>query len=242
VKPWRVVTWNVHGSANPEIGTLAETVTERAPDVLCIQEIRAYQARRLAKQLGWSHFWSRKHYPLTPVLWWLAEGLCVLTPHKLSEQRRLSLTPGTSSLSFRNRISQTVVLTRGLERLGVVNTHLASDSASLERLEQARRLASLVSAVDVLAGDLNAQEEPNVLAAFATIGLRDAWPPGNGAGFTSEAMAPRQRIDYVLIAAAATVTAAEVPSGGQHWARLSDHLPLMIEFMPAPNNGAAPSL
>ena len=238
---WRLTTWNVHGASNPNISTLAEVIEQHRVDVLCLQEIRPYQAKRLAKHLGWHFFWSRKHFPLTPLIWWRAEGLAVMSPHQLSRQRRLALTPQASSLTFRNRISQSLTIERRGVPLAVVNTHLASDAAGLERLEQARKLCSLLGHVDVLAGDLNSAHEPPVIAALSKLGLRDAWNSTDDPGYTSEALLPRQRIDYVMVRDEAMVIEATVPPGGKVWAAMSDHLPLTVEFRLVPSSDEVPN-
>ena len=71
----------------------------------------------------------------------------------------------------------------------------------------------------------NAVDEAEVIREFAERGLVDP-----GGDFTNPAIMPRQRLDYVLIPAMATVAAQHKPDGGERWYALSDHLPVMVEF------------
>src|SRR6478609_6051968 len=81
---WRVMTWNVHGAAQPDLGRLADVMIEARPDAVAVQEIRRGQARRLATRLGWHHEWVFKHNGYWP-LWWRAEGLAILAPSPLDD-------------------------------------------------------------------------------------------------------------------------------------------------------------
>jgi endonuclease/exonuclease/phosphatase family metal-dependent hydrolase len=68
-------------------------------------------------------------------------------------------------------------------------------------------------------------DEPDVFAVFTAIGLRDAWP--RGPGFTNPTGAIRQRLDRVLLGAALSAEAIQVPVDGPEWVRRSDHLPVI---------------
>ena len=120
-------------------------------------------------------------------------------------------------------------MTRDDERLRVYGTHLAAHSQADERIAQARRVAERVAHDDaplrVVAGDLNADQEVEVIRELHAVGLRD---PGSDS--THPAHAPRKRYDYVLVPEDAKVLESYVPDGGDHWADLSDHLPLLVEF------------
>ena len=76
----RVLTWNVQGSDGLDLDLVVATVERTAPDVLLLQEIQRRQCRRLAARLGgWSARWVFKHWPIVS----RAEGIAVLTPHRL---------------------------------------------------------------------------------------------------------------------------------------------------------------
>jgi endonuclease/exonuclease/phosphatase family metal-dependent hydrolase len=197
-------------------------------DVVAIQEIRRAQARRLGATLGWRHCWTRKHYPYTPLMWWRAEGLAILTPHSLGGVWKQTISPGVSTWTFRHRVLLAATIRRGGDELRVYDTHLASHRAPDERIAQARRVAQRVAADDaqrrIVAGDLNAHDEPEVIRELHAVGLRD---PGGDS--TYPAHAPRRRLDYVLVPQDARILDRHVPAGGEEWAALSDHLPVMAE-------------
>ncbi len=226
---WRVVTWNIRGAAGPPLGDIAAELTALRPDVVALQEVRRGQAAALAAALGWHHAWARKHHPATPLLWWLAEGLALLAPTPLESVVRRSIAPGVSTWSFRHRIVLAATVARGSERLRVYDTHLASGAAPDERILQARRVAELVRAeapdAAVVAGDLNAPGEVEVVRELRAAGLRD---PGGGP--THPAASPRLRLDHVLVPEVAHVTEQQEAAGGERWAALSDHVPVLVEL------------
>ena len=221
------MTWNVHGSAKPEVARLAEVLAEVGADAVALQEIRRGQARRLARLLGWEHEWVFKHNGYWP-LWWRAEGLAIVAPSALEDVWRVCLSVGVGRRSHRRRVAIGAVVRRGAGGvLHLVDTHLATGSPA-ERAAQVDRLLAAIPATPrplVVAGDLNARDEIEVLRAFGPAGLVDA-----GGADTSPAVAPVQRIDYVLVPASAEVLDRYTPSGGVQWAALSDHLPTLVEF------------
>jgi endonuclease/exonuclease/phosphatase family metal-dependent hydrolase len=225
---WRVLTWNILGSHRPNLDVISEVIVGYAPDVVAVQEIRRRQAHALARRLGWTIVWTRKHYPYTPLLWWRAEGLAAMSPHAVSELVTISISPGVSTWTHRHRVAMAATLTRGVdgEVLRIVNTHLASHDPD-ERIAQARRVVALIGdrRPAVVAGDLNAADEVEVIREFGVAGLVDP-----GGDYSNPSIAPRQRLDYVLIPESASVTSRLVPTGGEPWQQLSDHLPVLLEF------------
>ncbi len=232
--PWRVMTWNILGAHHPAVDDIAAVIREQQPDVASLQEVQRAQMRRIAKQLGWHHAWARKHYPYSPLLWWRAEGIGILSPWVVSARMRTTISPGVSTWVHKHRVLLVATVTRRDGALRVFNTHLASDDAD-ERLAQAKRVADRVrvdvSRCKVLTGDLNTTDdsEIEVLREFRAAGLTDA-----GGTVSNPSIAPSQRIDYVLLPTAATVLSSQTPEGGELWARLSDHLPVLVEFVVAP--------
>ena len=222
---WRVLTWNILGSHQPNLDVIAEVIVGYAPDVVALQEVQRRQTRVLARRLGWKIVWTRKHYPYSPLLWWRAEGLALMTPHALSELISVSISPGISTWTYQHRVAMAATVTRdGVLR--VVNTHLASHDAD-QRIAQAHRVVPLIGErrPAVVSGDLNAMDEVEVIREFGAAGLVD---PGGDS--SSPSIAPIQRLDYVLVPESATVTARLTPDGGERWHELSDHLPVLVEF------------
>ena len=83
--PIRVTTWNLQGRARPDLGAVAEVLTELEPDVVLLQEVQRRQVERLSAALGWSSAWRWKHWPMV----YPAEGLALLSPHALAEPQSL---------------------------------------------------------------------------------------------------------------------------------------------------------
>jgi endonuclease/exonuclease/phosphatase family metal-dependent hydrolase len=227
---WRVVTWNLHGSAHPDVELVAEVVEGYAPHVLSLQEVQRRQARRLAKRLGWQRVWARKHHPYGPLVWWRTEGIAVLSPHPMSHVVRITISHGERSWSYRHRVLLAVTVTRPGSAVRVYDTHLASDDTDA-RITQARRVAEHVvhdsAPIAVVAGDLNTHDHDavEIVREFHIASLRDA-----GGDASSPAIAPQQRLDRVMVPDGATVVDQHTPDGGESWARISDHLPVMVEF------------
>lgn len=227
---WRVLTWNLRGSHQPDLRKIANVIATDTPDVVSLQEVRRRQARRLASLLGWQRVWARKHYPYTPLMWWRAEGLAVLSPGPMTHVLRTTISPGVTTWLFKHRILLAVTVTRPHGALRLYDTHLSSSNTD-ERIAQARRVAELViqeaAPVAVVAGDMNTHpyDLVEIVREFLAVGLCD---PGGDS--SNPAIAPRQRLDLVMVPERARVTEQRVPEGGAEWAALSDHLPVLVEF------------
>jgi endonuclease/exonuclease/phosphatase family metal-dependent hydrolase len=235
-----IVSWNIHGSAGPDLDAIGQRLRAFGADVVALQEVRRSQARALAERLGWvTKHWSFKHWPL----WNPAEGLAVLSPHPLIEARTVTLSSGEPPWSYRRRIAQLCVLGLGEHGLRLANCHLASENADA-RFEQAQRLTGVLEPRSFVVGDLNAQPARRVLRLLLQAGLRDAWaelhPNANAAeGATSWRRQdpddrPSNRIDYILVPVGYRVIAATVPSAADSdlsaYRRLSDHLPVRADL------------
>lgn len=227
---WRVLTWNLRGSANPDLAVVADVITSYRPDVVALQEVRRTQAASLGTMLGWQHTWARKHHPYTPLAPRLSEGLAIVSPHAVTDVVHRSISPGVSTLTYRHRIVLAATVRRGPDTMRLYDTHLASGGASAdERIAQAARVTALVTAespaIAVVAGDLNDAGELEVVREFHRAGLRD---PGGGP--TNPSIAPRQRLDHVLVPEAARVIEQDQPAGGEWWWAISDHIPVLVAF------------
>ena len=157
---WRVLTWNILGARQPNLDVITEVIAGYAPDVVALQEVQRRQTRGLARRLGWKVVWTRKHYPYSPLVWWRAEGLAVMTPHVVSDLISISISPGVSTWTYLHRVAMAATVTRPeADALRVINTHLASHDAD-QRIAQARRVVPLIGdhRPAVVAGDLNAMD------------------------------------------------------------------------------------
>ena len=199
-----------------------------------LQEVRRGQALRLARILGHRVRWTRKHYPYTPLLWWLAEGLAILSPGTIDDARRVTLTPDVSSWIYRHRVILAATVTVGDATLRFYNTHFSANDPQ-RRIAQAELVAALMTTeahdAAVVGGDLNDTPAVEIIATLATVGVVDP-----GGELTNPADAPEHRIDYLLVPHTATVTESWTPAGGPQWDELSDHLPVAVAFtMPSPD-------
>jgi endonuclease/exonuclease/phosphatase family metal-dependent hydrolase len=233
-----VVTWNVHGSDRPDVDEIGELLDGLGADVVALQEVRRRQADALAQRLSWAtEHWSFKHLPLFSP----AEGLAVVSPHRLVDARTVTLSEAEPFWSYRRRIAQLCTLDVGGRALHMANTHLASHDRNARRA-QAARLLTLVEPGSLVAGDLNASPGGEVMQLFRGAGLRDAWaevhPDAQGTeGATNWRRRdpddkPSNRVDYVLVPAGFAGVAATVPSSVSDlsaYRRLSDHLPVRVE-------------
>jgi endonuclease/exonuclease/phosphatase family metal-dependent hydrolase len=233
---WRIVTWNLLGSRGLLTDRVAGVLEDLRPDAVALQEVQHRQVRRLAHRLGWNHHWTVKHYPYSPLVWWRAEGLAILTPHSLTGDAHAVISRGVSNWTYRHRVVIAATVGRADDTLRLFNTHLGDSAA--DRVPQAERLARFVAAErsaasgsediapeTVVAGDFNASDDPDTFRPLYTLGLSD--PGGTN---TSTALDPHQRIDYVLVPSSAVVNHRLTPSGGSWWNELSDHLPVLVEF------------
>jgi len=233
----RIMSWNLRGAAKPRLDSVVEIVQAHEPDVLALQEVRRGQARRIAGLLGWRRpAWALKHNPYWPA-WWLAEGLALLSHHRLAVHPPVVLTPGIDRRTFRRRILLPAeVLLDGDQRVLVIDAHLSSGDDDELRVRQAHHVLSILpdSLPTVLVGDLNATPRAGSINALIDGGFLDAWPaaaPAGEPGFTYPANAPRRRIDYVMVSRGVAIAEVSVPDDlGAAMSGLSDHRPLLVRL------------
>jgi endonuclease/exonuclease/phosphatase family metal-dependent hydrolase len=221
--PVTIVTWNLHGSARPDVGTIGELLLGFGADVVALQEVQRRQARTLAGNLGSvTAEWSFKHWPLpTP-----AEGLALLSSHRLLSARSITLSRCAPPWSYRRRIAQLCALEAGGSTLRLANCHFANDDADA-RLAQAQRLLTQLEPGSFVTGDLNARPGGKVLGLLRDAELRDARAEAHPD-------AADDYIDYILVPEGWRVVEAWVPSATDSdlakYRRLSDHLPVRAEL------------
>ena len=225
-----VVTWNIRGSARPDLSLLADAINSYAPDVVLLQEVWREQAWRLANLLDMGPpFWSLKHRPFGPLSRRRAEGMAIVSRATLAEETSYVLTPSARPWTHRRRIVQHArIASLGVD---VTNVHLASHAESSARVDQARmicaQIAKGVSANAFIGGDFNAHNEPALWSVFEERGFVDAGSSEGAA--TNPAGAATQRLDRVLVGRGLRVASLVVPDDGPSWSRLSDHLPVVVQ-------------
>jgi endonuclease/exonuclease/phosphatase family metal-dependent hydrolase len=237
-----VVSWNLQGSAAPDLDAVAARLRDLGADVVALQEVQRAQLRELGRLGGFAHGrWSFKHWPLRAP----SEGLGLLSQGAITRCTVQRLARPARFWSWRRRIAQHAEVAAGGAHLALVNVHLAAGvddaGAAGERIDQADRLLARRDPRAVVAGDLNDTPGSAVLDRFAAAGLRDVWeqahadrphPPTNWrAG--PRAAPPVDRLDYVLVPNAVEVLDAHVPADWERYAPLSDHLPVVAALRPA---------
>jgi endonuclease/exonuclease/phosphatase family metal-dependent hydrolase len=228
--PWCVLSWNVHGSTEPDVDALANAIRTQAPDVVALQEIRSHQADRLARALGTRYTWALKHAPYTRLMRRRAEGMAILTPHLLDAPGHTEVSGGESMRSWRRRIAQWALVGRpDRSMVLIVNLHLSPHAEGVEhRRAEADRVTDIVDRIGgdlpaVVAGDFNDEGDPSVIARLPGIEHEVPAP-------TNPADAPHQVLDHVLLPPDASDVAVDVPGGSPEWAAISDHLPVTVRF------------
>jgi endonuclease/exonuclease/phosphatase family metal-dependent hydrolase len=195
----RLLSYNIRGGLGMDrrrsIARIARVIEEHAPDVVCLQEVHrrlpfsglSDQPRLLRRHTG-------LHLVFRPNLRIGVGGY------------------GNCTLSRTPMVAPTLhLLPSGKEQRGVITTEIQSAGATLtvlcthlgldaaERLEQARRLNEIAGKARypcVLAGDLNEGPDGPVLRFLTKSGWRHASPPTEP---TFPSIAPRSRIDYILL-------------------------------------------
>lgn len=228
-RSWTVTTWNVHGSTRPDIKELGARIENESPDVVVIQEIRRKQAEELALQLGMRFTWALKHYPLTPLFRWAAEGLAILTPHALDAAGHIEISANRSKWTYKRRIMQFCLVGRpDTSAYRIYNLHLSPGDVGAARRAEAVVATDIIeqhgdTPPAIVAGDFNDDTDPTI--TYALPGIEHLIPAP-----THPAHAPEKVIDHVLLPVDARNVSTTVPAGGNEWSALSDHLPVTVRF------------
>lgn len=247
-----LVTWNLKGSAAPDISGVVAHLRATGADLVALQEVQWHQARAIARALGArGHRWGFKHWPVRT---W-PEGMAVIGVTAPVHVRTRALSHRWRLWSWRRRIVQVATVGEHGAAFTLVNVHLTPHGqVELRAVETSTVLAVAAGGTGpvVVAGDLNERPAGDVHTLLAAAGLRDAWrvrhgdeapgavpsgepPPDRGAtnwkGWRSgTGRAPSQRLDYVYVSASIDVVDVRTPDpddeGFAAFARLSDHLPV----------------
>lgn len=252
----RVVTWNLKGSARPDIGAVAAHLRDVGADVVAVQEIQRSQARRLAGRLdARSVRWSFKHFPVRT---W-PEGMAIVGVTVPVTVRAHALSARWLPWSWRRRIFQAAAVPARSEDgpATLVNVHFSTGEAAARR---AVELAEVVAVIDaaglpgIMVGDTNDDPDSALFRQMAAAGLRDTWlvahpgsvePDGatNWRGWRrGTKKPPTRRIDVVAAGDGVSVGEVTVPrfgeAGFEVFPSLSDHLPLSATLGIRPPQGA----
>lgn len=248
----RVATYNIHKGVRGvgprkrlEIHNLGLGVEALDADLVCLQEVRSFhrgEARRFQRtHLGWPD--SPQADYLAPEGYVAAYRTNAVTRGGEHGNALLSRWPigeiGHSDVSdhaFEQRGLLHVPVEFAWGEVHAIVAHFGLIHSS--RVRQAERLAEYVAraipagASLLVAGDFNDWSE-KLDPLMGAIGLSRAVAPGAQPARTFPSLAPVFALDRIYTRGLRCV-GTHVPRGTM-WARMSDHLPLVAEFVPAPH-------
>lgn len=237
-----MLTWNLHGSARPDIEAATRSIRAQAPDIVVLQEVRKHQAEAIGRALTMRYAWALKHAPYTRAMWWRSEGMAILTPHLLDAVGHTEISDDQPMRSWRRRIAQWALVGRADRSMAMIyNLHLSPHQDADSRRSEARRVAGIVDEIGddpppIVAGDFNDADDPSIIEALP--GVEHERPAD-----TNPSESPNQLLDHVLLPANATGVSVTVPTGGPEWAAISDHLPVTVRFtLPSVTSGVRPQM
>jgi endonuclease/exonuclease/phosphatase family metal-dependent hydrolase len=222
-----VMTWNIHGSARPNLQGIASWIELSGASVVLLQEVQQRQATQLAELLGWTSQWSLKHAPVVKP----AEGLAILSPHPITSAMTPVLSVRAQRTSFRRRIAQIATIQMSRAAFQVCNVHLASGKSE-ERPGQVTRLKDHLAGVELLGGDLNDGPHSDTISNLLPMGFRRAESGTTAWSIRDGNNLPSLTIDHILVRGIWKTQAARAfrPSEVRELHGLSDHLPVIVQL------------
>ena len=187
-----LVTWNLKGSAGPDITGVVDHLRATGADVIALQEVQWHQARAIARSLGARSWrWGFKHWPVRT---W-PEGMAVIVVARQVRVRCRALSHRWRPWSWRRRIVQVAQVgpaagggssadDAGSASFTLVNVHLTPHGEVELRAVETAAVLELVTTragASVVGGDLNERPGGAIHDQLAAAGLRDGWGEGPGA-------------------------------------------------------------
>jgi endonuclease/exonuclease/phosphatase family metal-dependent hydrolase len=237
-----LVSWNLKGSASPELAGVVDHLRAERADLVALQEVQWHQAQRIARALGarsWG--WGFKHWPGRT---W-PEGMAVIGVTRPVRIRSRALSHRWWLWSWRRRIVQVASVgaaepddgSVGGGGVTLVNVHLSPDGeGELRAVETAAVLALVARGTGpvVVSGDLNERPGGAVHRQLSATGLRNGWgerPGGEPTPAASEGRgdpwpthwqgwrrgtseAPTRQLDYVYVSPAIAAVTVSTPRRG----------------------------
>jgi endonuclease/exonuclease/phosphatase family metal-dependent hydrolase len=229
--PITAMTYNIHSAFDPHgrqrPEAIAQIIVESNAQIVGLQEVsRGWLINGSTDLAAWLSHHLEMHMIFSGTagpMW----GNALLTRFPILAQGAVSL-PSDGAILDRGFLWARLSVPGG-DSLLVIVTHLHHIEADREIRQH--QLATILGwwaqrPKTVLVGDLNSEPGSSEIRALIQAGLQDAWArPGFGAGYTSPALGPHERIDWIWLSSDLTPIDAQVP--GQV---ASDHLPLVATF------------
>ncbi|WP_093517396.1 DUF4082 domain-containing protein [Stigmatella erecta] len=218
------MTYNIKHGELSSLETVANVIKAQAPDLVALQEVdvltvrsnKVDQAARLGQLTGmfYSFIPSLTNYDSGQY------GLALLSRYPIRSAQRVPL----RSAAEQRVLALFEVELEPSRLIPVAVTHFGTTGAS-ERVQQAEDIKAALAGKPwaLLGGDLNASPSESSISSLLQQ-FTDAWARGgSGSGYTSPAILPTKRIDYVLLGSAWTSppTTSVVNAASQ-----SDHRPV----------------
>jgi endonuclease/exonuclease/phosphatase family metal-dependent hydrolase len=240
----RVATWNIHKGVRGmgprrrlEIHDMGHAVEQFDADIICLQEVRRINSKEAGHFTRWPELPQADY--LAPEGYEAVYRTNAHTRHGEHGNALLSRWPvvmhqheDMSDHRFEQRgLLHSEVLVRDIA-VHVIVVHLGLIAAS--RTRQLAQLSKFIereipkSAVLVVAGDFNSPVAPVQWAQSAMKKRANPKTPVNERHPTFPSRLPLVQLDHVF-ARHAQRTASHVPRGPV-WSRMSDHLPLIVDF------------
>ena len=175
----RVLTWNLQGSTGVDTGAVADVIARVGADIVMLQEVQRRQTSRLASAVGMpGRRWAFKHWAVVT----RAEGVAVLTPHRLVDSRSFVLR-SAPFWSWRRRVGLEATFAPDDQPLPVLNVHLSPHDEGDRRAREARDLIARSAGLPsppVIGGDLNDTPGGPAYEVLTAAGWIDAWRAVHG--------------------------------------------------------------
>lgn len=225
----RFMTYNIKHGEVSSLEAIASVINGQSPDLVAVQEVdvltnrsgRVDQAARLGQLTG-------LYASFVPSLLSYdggQYGLTLLSRYPIRSSQRIPLRSAAEQRIL--ALYEVELDPQHLIPVGV--THFGTTGAT-ERLNQADDIKAALAGKPwaLLGGDLNATPSESGITSLLQQ-LTDAWTRGgSGSGYTSSAILPTKRIDYLMLGAAWTspVSTKVVSASSQ-----SDHLPVVATLI-----------
>ena len=244
----RVVTWNIHKGVRGmglrrqlQIHDMVHAVEQFDADIVCLQEVRSVNRKEAAHFTRWPELPQADY--LAPEGYEAVYRSNAITRHGEHGNALLTRWPvlrhqheDMSDHRFEQRgLLHSVVMVYGIEVHTIV-VHLGLIAASRHRqlmqLNEFIEREVPVDALLVIAGDFNSAKSP---IKWAQAAIKNRAPfmsllPSHGSRqwATFPSQLPLVQLDHIFMSQG-KIIACNVPRG-KVWAKMSDHLPLIMDF------------